>query len=201
LLAGCGLSVLVHVIPVLALIRRPALVAAAPLDSPGVAVSLAVTTRTIPPAAVDPVDARVHAHARPRAAPVRPGPRSTPAPVIAAATTSEPPAIATGPLPLDRPVDHGAWLNASQAQGLRVYDEFPDLPAPLRRAGARLDVTATVCVSQQGLVTSVAIDAAGVPLLEHALGTAVRTWRYHPFEIDGRAQAFCHAIMFAYRMG
>jgi hypothetical protein len=177
------------------LIRRPGAVAAAALDAEteGVVATVTLILPLLPNAPTSPVRDRApglstrSARRAPRLAPLMmPAPRPPPA---LHANGSAPPA--TQPL----------FLSASVAQGLRVHDEFPELPGPLRVPGAHHDVTATICVSETGVVTTVAITSAGVPLLETVLATAIRSWRYRPCQIGGAARPFCHDIAFAYRMG
>jgi hypothetical protein len=88
-------------------------------------------------------------------------------------------------------------LSARAAQGLRIHQEFPAEAGALLGPGARPSVAARLCVSESGAVTAVAVAAGGSPRLERALRTALHSWRYRAYEIDGVARPFCHAVLFA----
>jgi periplasmic protein TonB len=198
LLSGCGLSLVLHGIGVAAVSRPPGRLDAATLDEISVAVSLIeseTAADTTPGAAADPEPAPPAPVRLPRA---KPRPRLAKAPAALVHAVVE----AAGKPADARPPDPGpALLTAGQAHGLRVYDEFPDLPQPMRIPGAHHDVQATVCVSERGAVSAVKFDTLGLPLLERVLDAAIRTWRYRPWQTNGTARAFCHAIVFAYRVG
>jgi outer membrane biosynthesis protein TonB len=177
----------VHATTVALLIRQPAPLAAAALDVGDVAIAVILPAPATVAAATPDAPARGGGQ---RLRSARRGPRLRPAP--AAPPAPGPTAIAAAPPPL--------FLSAGAAQALRVHDEFPELPDPLRRPGAHHDVTATICVAETGVVTTVAIASTGAPPLEAALATAIRSWRYRPFLVAGVARPFCHDIAFAYRM-
>ena len=87
------------------------------------------------------------------------------------------------------------------AAGLRVYDNFPRMPDPLRSPGVQYVVLADVCVSERGVVDRVRVSApAGAAALEHALTDAIRTWRYRPLMTSGGPSPFCHQVNMRYQL-
>lgn len=121
----------------------------------------------------------------------------SPEPTIPATPVPDPaPRLAPPPTRPAGPVR----LSVSQAQTLRLEDEFPALPEPLRLPGARHAVTLEICVSPAGAVTGVAF-APGVPSpLVEALTTAIRGWRYRSYLVQGTPAPFCHSMSLDYRM-
>jgi outer membrane biosynthesis protein TonB len=184
------MSLLVHTIIVVLLIRQPASVAETALDLGEVAIAVMLPAPATVAAAPTP-DAPARGGGQ-RLRSARRGPRLRPAPAAPAAPGPTASATSPAPPPL--------FLSAGAAQALRVHDEFPELPDLLRRPGAHHDVTATICVAETGAVTTVAFASTGTPLLEAALATAIRSWRYRPCLVAGVARPFCHDIAFAYRM-
>jgi hypothetical protein len=193
LLAGCGLSLLLHLITVAALIRHPEQVAAAALDAADVTIVIELPASPPPPipaSTVAPIAPGANAPVRRQHAVRIPFPLGSGIPLFFDLPPARAPTrVAVAPPPGPRAVPR------------EVHDEFPELPGPLRVPGAHHDVDATICVSETGTVTSIAVASAGVPLLEQALGAAIRTWRYRALQVDGRPRPFCHGIVFAYRMG
>jgi outer membrane biosynthesis protein TonB len=135
----------------------------------------------------------------PPAAPPPAAPKilATPALPPAAATTqivAQPPRAA--PAAATRP-----YLSPGVASGLRIYDNFPRMPEPLRGPGAQYLVMADVCVSERGVVDRVRVSApAGAAALEHALTDAIRTWRYRPLMTGGGPSPFCHMVNMRYAL-
>jgi outer membrane biosynthesis protein TonB len=117
--------------------------------------------------------------------------------LLAAATTQivgQPPRAA--PAASTRP-----YLSPGVAAGLRIYDNFPRMPEPLRGPGAQYLVMADVCVSERGVVDRVRVSApAGAAALEHALTDAIRTWRYRPLMTGGGPSPFCHMVNMRYAL-
>jgi TonB family protein len=93
------------------------------------------------------------------------------------------------------------YLAPGIAAGLRVYDNFPRMPDPLRGPGVQYVVLADVCVSERGVVDRVHVSApAGAAALEHALTDAIRTWRYRPLMTSGGPSPFCHQVNMRYQL-
>jgi hypothetical protein len=91
-------------------------------------------------------------------------------------------------------------VSSGVARALRIYDQFPSLPEPLRNPGARYALLVDVCVSDQGVVSDVTIAQRGAAQLADVLRAAVRTWRYHPLLVNGDARPFCHVLRVDYSM-
>jgi hypothetical protein len=59
-------------------------------------------------------------------------------------------------------------------------------------------VLTQVCVSAEGLVTSVAVKDGGARDLEQVITASVHSWRYRPRLIAGQPRPFCHLMRFVY---
>ena len=67
------------------------------------------------------------------------------------------------------------------------------LPPALDVSGAVHSAVFEVCVSASGEVTSVAvIQSSGQKAIDDAWMTAMKTWPYRPYTVNGRAVPFCH---------
>jgi hypothetical protein len=91
-------------------------------------------------------------------------------------------------------------LTAAAAHGLRVYDEFPDLPSTLRHAGAAYAVTAEICVSPSGQVERVRFRDSPPRPFEPVLRAALFAWRYSSLIRDRVPVRFCHGIQLQYQV-
>jgi TonB family protein len=95
--------------------------------------------------------------------------------VTPSAATFLPPRVATGRLAID-PLEEA---------------HRPHLPAALSRAGMSLWVMLKVCVGADGQVHDVKVLRGADPTADPGIVAAVRTWRYHPYTVDGRPVPFC----------
>ncbi len=91
-------------------------------------------------------------------------------------------------------------LTAAAAHGLRIYDEYPDLPGALRHAGAAYAVTAEICVSPSGRVERVRFPDPPPPAFEPVLRPALFAWRYSSLIRDRVPVRFCHRIQLQYEV-
>jgi hypothetical protein len=136
-----------------------------------------VVARVFDPPPGDDTEAPEVRRAPPRSPP--PPPPSVPAPAPPARAAHIPPAI---------------------AKGLREYDAFPSLPAPMRLLEPEHIVVVDVCVSEQGYVDDVSITEGAAELLDGPLRAAIRTWRYRPLLVSGTPTRFCHVVRIDYRV-
>jgi protein TonB len=151
------------------------------------------------PAAVTPAPAAVTTTpVAPSPLPLEPAATALPAPMPAlAAEQPEPePAVApaTGPVHAVNAID----IPEETARALRSHDSFPDLPPPLARRGASYILLLNVCVSDTGNVAAVSVLQKADAALDKVVTDAIRTWRYHPLRLDGRARPFCHKVRIVY---
>jgi outer membrane biosynthesis protein TonB len=91
-------------------------------------------------------------------------------------------------------------LPPSEARALRIYDDFPDLPASLRSAGVTYNAKVKICISALGTVAEVTVEPGAAPQLAMALVTAIRGWRYRTHLVDGAPTPFCHTMSVDYRV-
>lgn len=69
------------------------------------------------------------------------------------------------------------------------------LPAALERltrSGAQVSAIVRVCVSTQGEVTDVKVLRGADPAIDPQIPVVLRRWRYRPYQVDGRPEAFCY---------
>ena len=91
-------------------------------------------------------------------------------------------------------------LTVAAAHGLRIYDEYPDLPGGLRHPGASYAVTAEICVSESGVVEQVRFPEPPPTAFEPVLRPALLAWRYSPLFRAGVPTRFCHRIQLEYEV-
>jgi hypothetical protein len=92
------------------------------------------------------------------------------------------------------------YLSLGEATGLRTYDVFPRLPLSSWPGPRPYVVVIDLCVSAEGQVTEAALLTGRSARLDPVVLRAVRTWRYRPRVIGGRAEAFCHVVTILYEM-
>lgn len=56
-----------------------------------------------------------------------------------------------------------------------------------------------ICVSEVGIVSSVKILRPSIPVIDLQLPVVIHRWRYHPYQVDGRATAFCYPMNYRVR--
>ena len=95
-------------------------------------------------------------------------------------TTFVPPTIASGRLAID-----------PQDEPYRVK-----LPPALNRAGMRLWVLAKLCVRADGSVERVSLLRGADPALDPLVVTALQSWRYRPYAVNGRPVPFCTNVRY-----
>ena len=120
----------------------------------------------------------------PKAEPPTP-PVSRPPVTAAAQPASTPP---SGPLRIP--------YNASVASR-RISGEEPRIPRALRGTLQGPFALADICVGTDGRVTDVRVLQATSELAD-IVRTAVATWRYQPFVVDGRVTPVCFRMRFLY---
>ncbi len=96
------------------------------------------------------------------------------------AATFLPPRVATGRLAVD-----------PLAEAHR-----PHLPAALAHSGMSLWAMLKVCVRPDGQVDDVKVLRGADPSADPTIVAAIRTWRYHPFTVDGRPVPFCTNVRY-----
>jgi protein TonB len=70
------------------------------------------------------------------------------------------------------------------------------MPAALARAGMSLWAMVKVCVRPDGRVGDVTMLKGADPTLDPSIVAAIRTWRYHPYTVDGRPVPFCTNVRY-----
>jgi hypothetical protein len=129
--------------------------------------------------------------------PSRAAPIERPPPPAPAASTDAlgPPSAMPAPSPAG-PVQ----LTVAAARGLRIYDEYPDLPDTLRHSGAAYAITAEICVKPSGVVERLRFPESPPPAFESALRAALSAWRYSPLLREGVPTPFCHQVQLQYQV-
>jgi protein TonB len=70
----------------------------------------------------------------------------------------------------------------------------PTLPPGVRHAGMSVSALLRVCVDRDGNVVDVKVLRGDDATVNAAFVSAVRTWRYQPFKVDGRPVPFCTPV-------
>ena len=70
----------------------------------------------------------------------------------------------------------------------------PQLPPGVRHAGMSVSALLRVCVDRDGRVVDVKVLRGDDQSVNDAFVSAVRTWRYQPFKVDGRPVPFCTPV-------
>ena len=103
--------------------------------------------------------------------------------------------------PPPAPVEARPFLvSPSVGQGLRLEDEYPQLPQALRVAGFSQTVMVQICVSARGAVQQIQFTTDVPGSLLRVLEPAIRRWQYRSLLIGGAAVPFCHQMRIEYRM-
>src|SRR5262249_3003196 len=146
-----------------------------------------VLTTTAPMAAPPPPPVAVVKPApQPAAAPAAPPPAPAPAPKPAPAAQ---PAAPSAPVK----IPYSAYVSSR-----RISGEEPRIPPALRSQIEAGSALARICVTTDGRVENVTVLRATTGL-EDSLRTAIRTWRYKPFQLQGRAVPACFDMPFAFK--
>jgi protein TonB len=115
-------------------------------------------------------------------------PDSGPAPGTAAVAA---PARVLEAQPVTVPVAVGAGQRITDVGDPRFR---PSLPGPLNRAGVMLWGLFEICVGTDGSVTAVKVLKTAAPEVDDEWARVIRTWRYRPYALEGRAVPFCHTM-------
>ena len=91
-------------------------------------------------------------------------------------------------------------VSPSVGRGLRMEDEYPQLPEALKVAGFTQSVMVQICVSTRGAVDQVQFDTDVPRALLKVLEPAIRRWQYRALVMGGAAVPFCHQMRIEYRM-
>ena len=70
--------------------------------------------------------------------------------------------------------------------------QLPPALERLTQSGAQVSAIVRVCVSAQGDVTDVKVLRGADPAIDPQIPVVLRRWRYRPYQVDGRAEAFCY---------
>jgi len=98
-------------------------------------------------------------------------------------------------LPEPTPPREPPTIPAAQVQV--VYGAVPPYLEEAKAAGIHGVVTAKICVTASGTVSSVAI-LRSLRMLDESVKRTISTWRYKPWVAAGQAHAFCHVAQFAF---
>jgi hypothetical protein len=92
------------------------------------------------------------------------------------------------------------YVSLNEATGLRTHDFFPRLPLSSWTGPRPYLAVIDLCVSTEGRVTEAVLMTARSAELDPVVLRAVRTWRYRPRVVGGRAEPFCHVVTIRYEM-
>jgi protein TonB len=70
------------------------------------------------------------------------------------------------------------------------------LPPALARAGLQVWALVRVCVDRDGRVDDVHLLKSADPVVDPLIVAALRTWRYRPYQVNGRPVPFCTNIRY-----
>jgi len=116
----------------------------------------------------------------------------------APAKPPEPSANPNRPRPETAPVQMQE-ISATEAEGMIVSRTMPVYPAAAQARGVSGTVILNIVISTSGSVSS--IDPVSGPLeLQQAAMNAVRTWRYRPYIIQGRAVPVATAVRMTFNL-
>lgn len=73
----------------------------------------------------------------------------------------------------------------------------------MKRAGIDRVVAAfEMCLDDEGAVTRVqTLESSGYPAYDEHLRSGIETWRYRPFEKEGKPVPVCTVVTFIYKQG
>jgi TonB family protein len=82
-----------------------------------------------------------------------------------------------------------------------VAPYLPRVPPELAGTGAQSTVLLRICVSAAGSVDRVFTMKGGNPRIDAAIVQTVRTWKYKPYQVDGRPVPFCTTLRYSLQAG
>lgn len=110
---------------------------------------------------------------------------------VESAQSPSPNAPPTSPQPVN--------LSPELAESMRVAGDPPLYPAIAKAAHLEGTVVLQATVAADGTVQALTARS-GPPILQNAAVTAVRAWRYKPFELDGKPVSFRTQITLRFRI-
>jgi protein TonB len=91
-------------------------------------------------------------------------------------------------------------LEASRISGTTQIQPPNDVNVKIRRAGKAAVGVFKMCLTSGGSVKSVRrLKSTGYPKYDSKLTRTMRTWRYRPFRVNGRAVPVCTSVTFIYK--
>jgi periplasmic protein TonB len=95
----------------------------------------------------------------------------------------------------------GHFVAPNVASGQLAIDPHADphrvrLPPALTRSGLQLWALVRVCVSRDGTVDDVRFLKSADPIVDPLVVQALRTWRYRPYQVNGRPVPFCTNVRY-----
>jgi hypothetical protein len=88
-------------------------------------------------------------------------------------------------------------MEAQLATDRRAPEHRVVLPPALAKKGASYWSMVKVCVSSLGKVTNLAIVKSAHPLVDPDIVAALRTWRFHPYHVNGQILPFCSNVRYS----
>lgn len=95
---------------------------------------------------------------------------------------------------LTTPAGHQRLTINPQVQPYKV-----NIPSQYVACGDEYVSQIRICVSEAGIVSSVKILKPSIPVIDLQLPVVIHRWRYHPYQVDGRATAFCYPMNYRVR--
>jgi TonB family protein len=89
-------------------------------------------------------------------------------------------------------------ISHDEATTLRARDSFPRLPESVWSGGRPYVVKLEICVADDGRVREAVLRSSASARLDPIVLAAVRTWRYRPRLVGGKATPFCHGVVIKY---
>ena len=64
-------------------------------------------------------------------------------------------------------------------------------------AGEKISPVVRICVTKAGSVESVVVVKGSIPMIDQQVPIVLGRWRYEPYVVDGRPQAFCYVTRYS----
>jgi hypothetical protein len=91
-------------------------------------------------------------------------------------------------------------VTALEASYLCTHQALRSLPKALNIRGHTYRLQVQACISAEGRVERVTLQKGAAPELDTQVLTDVRTWRYRPRMVQGKASPFCYKVRVSYEV-
>jgi protein TonB len=93
------------------------------------------------------------------------------------------------------------YVRRQVVEKLKLKGEMPQYLPMAKRAGVQGIIIVRLCLWNNGTVNrKLTKILKGIPLLDDEVLKKVRTWRYRPYKVDGKAVPVCFPVKFVFRL-